>query len=71
MLQSPRRKHPPRSKAGEHMKLDAKTIGALTALVIALSGAVEMRVQVGLLSSKVDRIEQRLDNMTRSAHYEP
>lgn len=52
------------------MKLDAKTIAALTALVAALSGAVEMRVQVGLLSQKVDRIEQRLDNMTRSARNE-
>lgn len=52
------------------MKLDAKTIAALTALVAALSGAVEMRVQVGLLTSKVDRIEQRLDNMMRTAHNE-
>lgn len=39
------------------MKLDAKTIAAIAALVTALAGGVEMRVQVGLLASKVDRIE--------------
>jgi len=38
-------------------KLDAKTIAAIAALVTALAGGVEMRVQVGLLASKVDRIE--------------
>ncbi len=39
------------------MKLDSKTIAAIAALVAALAGGVEMRVQVGLLSAKVDRIE--------------
>ena len=45
------------------MKLDAKTITALVALVGALSGAVELRVQVGMMSSRLDRIEQRLDRI--------
>jgi pantoate kinase len=39
------------------MKLDAKTVTALAALVAALAGGVELRVQVGLLSAKIDRIE--------------
>jgi hypothetical protein len=52
------------------MKADAKTLGALAALVAALSGAVELRVQVGLLAQKVDRIEQRLDNIARTASNE-
>jgi hypothetical protein len=52
------------------MKLDAKTLLGLAALVTALAGGVELRVQVGLLASKVDRIEQRLDSMGRTAHNE-
>lgn len=47
--------------------LDAKTIAALTALVATLSGAVELRVQVGMLAAKVDRIEARLDSAARTA----
>ncbi len=42
------------------MKLDAKTLTALSALIAAIAGGVELRVQVGLLSSKVDRIETEL-----------
>jgi hypothetical protein len=42
------------------MKLDAKSIAALAALVAALAGGVELRVQVGLLATKVDRIESEL-----------
>ena len=60
----------PRPSSRSNMRLDAKTIAALTALVAALSGAVELRVQVGLLSDKVSRIEQRLD-LVRTAHNEP
>lgn len=52
------------------MKLDAKAIAAIAALVAAISGGVEMRVQIGLLTSKVDRIEARLDNLDRTAHKE-
>lgn len=52
------------------MKLDAKTIAAIAALVAAISGGVEMRVQIGLLTQKVDRIEARLDNIDRVAHQE-
>lgn len=49
------------------MKLDAKTIAALTALVVALTGAVELRVQVGLLSQKVERIERIVEGDRYSA----
>lgn len=47
--------------------LDGKTI---VALVIALIGGAEMRIQVGLLAGKVDRIEARLDSAARVAHGE-
>ncbi len=47
------------------MKLDAKTVAAVAALVTALAGGIELRVQVGLLAQKVDRIEAEL----RSARY--
>lgn len=43
------------------MNLDAKTIGAWTALVVALSGAIELRVKVGLMSDRLDRIERVLE----------
>lgn len=59
-------KGPPRSdgRGGcTRMKLDAKTIAALAALVAALAGGVELRVQVGLLAQKVDRIESDLRAM--------
>lgn len=49
------------------MKLDAKTIAAIAALVAAISGGVEMRVQIGLLTQKVDRIEARLDRLDHLA----
>ncbi len=52
------------------MKLDAKTIAAIAALVAAISGGVEMRVQIGLLTQKVDRIEARLDHLDRTAYQE-
>lgn len=52
------------------VQLDAKTIAAIAALVAAISGGVEMRVQIGLLAQKVDRIEARLDNIDRTAHRE-
>ena len=42
------------------MKFDAKTIAAIAALVTAIGGGVELRMQVGLLSAKVDRIEAEL-----------
>lgn len=49
------------------MKLDAKSIAAIAALVAALSGGVEMRVQIGLVQSRLDRIEARLDAAARMA----
>jgi hypothetical protein len=42
-------------------KLDAKNIAAWTALVIALSGAVELRVKVGTISDRLDRVEKILE----------
>lgn len=42
------------------MKLDAKSIAAIAALITAIGGGVELRVQVGLLAQKVDRIETEL-----------
>lgn len=46
-------------------KMDAKTIAALAALFATISGGVEMRVQIGLLTSKVDRIEERVQRIER------
>lgn len=43
-------------------KLDAKSIAAWTALVIALSGAIELRTKVGSISDRLDRVEQILEN---------
>jgi len=52
------------------MKIDAKTLAAIAALLTALAGGVELRVQVGLLTSKIDRIEARLDHIDRTANLE-
>jgi hypothetical protein len=41
-------------------RFDAKTIGAITALVLAVAGGVELRVQVGVLAEKSDAQAQRL-----------
>lgn len=48
-------------------RLDAKTIAAIAALVTALAGGVELRVQVGLLTSKVDRIERIIEDRAHIA----
>lgn len=48
------------------MKLDAKTIAALAALITALAGGIELRVQVGLMTGKVDLIESRLSRIERA-----
>ncbi len=53
------------------MRWDAKTITSVAALVAALSGAVELRVQVGLLAQKVERIERIVESRTELAHNEP
>ena len=42
--------------------LDGKTI---VALVVALIGGVEMRVQVGLMAARLDRIEAELRGPTK------
>jgi hypothetical protein len=43
--------------------MDAKTLAAWTALVAALSGAVELRVQVGAMRDRLDRIEKLVDRV--------
>lgn len=48
------------------MKWDAKTIAAVAALVTALAGGVELRVQVGLIASRLDRLEAEV----RASRYE-
>ena len=40
--------------------LDARSITAIAALLTTLAGVVEMRVQVGLMASRLDRIEKEL-----------
>lgn len=50
----------PRRPAPAVPRYDAKTIAAVAALVTALAGGIELRVQVGLLAAKVDRIEAEL-----------
>lgn len=59
------------------MKLDAKSIAAIAALVAALAGGVELRVQVGLLAAKVDqvaaeqaRVRADLDRISRMSRNE-
>lgn len=42
------------------MKTDAKTLAAIAALVTAIAGGVELRVQVGLLAARLDRIEAEI-----------
>lgn len=53
------------------MKWDAKTLTAVAALVAALSGAVELRVQVGLLAGKVERIERIVEGSSLYAARNP
>jgi hypothetical protein len=55
-----------RTRAG-NVKLDAKTIAAVAALVTAIAGGVELRVQVGMLASKVDRIERIIEDRAATA----
>lgn len=53
---------PPRYVAAQPaFRLDAKTIGALVALVSALSGAIELRVKVGTMSDRLDRVERLVE----------
>lgn len=49
-------------------KLDAKTIAAWTALVLALSGAIELRSKVGDISNRLDRVEHRLDQLVEDRY---
>jgi hypothetical protein len=59
------------------MKLDTKSIAAIAALLTALAGGVELRVQVGLLTQKVadldnkiGRIESRLEQRSVASYEE-
>jgi hypothetical protein len=47
------------------LKLDAKTIIALTGLVSVLLGGVEMRLTMNRLEDKTARIEERLTRIER------
>lgn len=38
-----------------------KVIAAWTAMVMALSGAIELRVKVGTMSDRLDRVERILE----------
>ncbi len=38
-----------------------KVIAAWTAMVVALSGAIELRVKVGTMSDRLDRVERILE----------
>lgn len=60
---------PPPLKAPRLLPGDARTIVAWTALVAALSGAIELRVKVGSISDRVDAIEKRLDRMPEVKQY--
>jgi len=50
--------------------IDAKTIAAVAALIAAISGGVEMRVQIGLVQSRLDRIEAELRSSSKVASWE-
>lgn len=39
-----------------------KLIAAWTAMVVALSGAIELRVKVGTMSDRLDRVEKILED---------
>jgi hypothetical protein len=46
---------------------NAKVIAAWTALVVALSGAIEARLTLGNIEARVDRIERIVENAERTA----
>ncbi len=50
---------------------DPKVLAAVVALVTTLAGGVELRVQVGLLASRLDRIESELRAGRYSAGLDP
>lgn len=52
------------SRVGNAIPGNVKVIAAWTALVVALSGAVEARVTLGTIEHRVDRIERMLDQET-------
>lgn len=51
------------------LRFDAKTITALVALVSALSGAIELRVKVGTMSERLDRVESQLQRLVEERIY--
>jgi hypothetical protein len=40
---------------------NVKLIAAWTALILALSGAIELRVKIGTVSDRLDRVERILE----------
>lgn len=49
------------------MKWDAKNIAAVTGLIMALMGGVELRMAVYTMQARLDRIEHQLEQATRVA----
>jgi hypothetical protein len=47
------------------MKLDAKTIVALSGLVAAVTGGVELRLAVNRLEDKLERVNERVTRIER------
>lgn len=45
------------------VKLDAKTIVALTGLVSVLLGGIEMRLELGNIKAKLERVEERTNRI--------
>ena len=53
------------------MKLDAKTIVALTGLVSVLLGGAEMRIKMAAIEDKVDRVNERVTRIEREVSPRP
>lgn len=53
------------------MKLDAKTLVALTGLVSVLLGGAEMRMAVNRLEDKLSRVEERVTRIERELSPRP
>lgn len=55
------------ARVGSAVPGNAKVIAAWTALVIALSGAIEARVTLGSIEHRVDRIEHLMEGTQYNA----
>jgi len=48
------------------VKLDAKTVTAIGTVLVALLGGAELRMAVGRLEAKVDRLDDRVGQLERT-----